>query len=141
MASKPKPCKYGCGTIITWNETQRFFMAPDGQKHDCRDWPGVGSNGGAQSQGQVVTQGNGQYAPAPQSNQETLIGVQAKKTWENYFKHLEAINPNLVSIHSVMEESNGLLVEIIKALKSLEDQVAVLTLRTANNKEEEKKDV
>jgi hypothetical protein len=137
MVSKPKPCKHGCGTIITWNEGQRFFQGPDGQKHDCRDWPGVG--GGSQQQGSNNSV-NFTSGPSPQQAQETLIGVQAKKTWENYFKHLEAINPNLVSIHSESQTTNGLLGELVKAVKDLNDTVTLLNIKSGNISKEGEKD-
>lgn len=130
-------------------------MGPDGQKHDCRDWPGVGNNsgGGAQAQG-TATVGTtnpmgydnmsqyGLTSPSPPPTQsynqapptgETLIGVQAKKTWENYFKMLEPLTANSAAIVSAIEETNKHLMELGNKLKSLEDTMTVSKIRSSGN--------
>jgi hypothetical protein len=57
--------------------------------------------------------GGGVYqSAAPPPTGETLIGVQAKKTWENYFKFLEVIAANTAAITSSLDATNKLLVEL-----------------------------
>src|SRR5690349_7117988 len=138
MVSKPKPCKYGCNTVITWNEGGRFFQGPDGNKHDCRGWPGVG--GGNQGIGTGVQYNNVapnqvQNAPPgfapPQQSQETLIALQAKKTWENFFKDIPVIAQNTAAIVSELESINKLFNEQLKATKSLEEAITVIQIKTS----------
>ncbi len=132
MVSKPKPCKYGCGTMITWHEIKREFQPLNSDtKHDCRDWPGVS--------GQVVTQTappTNTFNQGPPSN-ETLIGVQAKKTWENYFKLLEPLTANSAAMVSAIEETNKHLVHIGAAIQSLEQTLSVLKIKSIAKKDVE----
>ena len=150
MVAKPKDCKYGCGTIITWNDVNRYFMGPDGQKHDCRDWPGVGNNsGGGQAIGNQGSNpvaspsnfnnpsGGGVYQTAPPSS-DTLIALQAKKTWENYFKMLEPLTANSAAIVSAIEETNKHLMELGNKIKSLEETMTVSKIRSNGTKPKEK---
>ena len=102
------------------------------QKHDCRDWPGVGQNGGggnAQNIPGSIASPSQFSAPQnqtfPNGNGETLIGVQAKKTWENYFKFLEVIAANTAAITSSLDATNKLLVELGTKLQSMEDTMTV----------------
>jgi hypothetical protein len=129
MVSKPKPSKYGCGTTITWDEQNRLFKGPDGQKHDCRDWDKSTFPPAAQQTTQQSFNnpaGGGVYqSAAPPPTGETLIGVQAKKTWENYFKFLEVIAANTAAITSSLDATNKLLVELGTKLQSMEDTMTV----------------
>lgn len=139
MASKPKACKYGCGTVITWNESQRFFQTPDGQKHDCRDWDK--SQFPPKETTSVVNpqQNYGQNFGGPNPNQQQkdqLISVEIRKNVENQLKHLEAINPNLVAIHSEVSNVCSLLGEVIKKLQGLDESLTVQKIKSGSKQKE-----
>lgn len=141
MASKPKACKYGCGTIITWDDRNRKFDGPDGQKHDCRDWDKSTFPPAASSQQLNNPSGGGSYSyssgAGPTPDGETLIGVQAKKTWENYFKFLEVIAANTAAIASSSEDTNKLINELGTKLQSLEESLTVQKMKTNGQKKKE----
>ena len=145
---RPKFCKYGCKQMVVWDDDLGYmkdFPVVSNDRHDCPAFKNGGGPNNQQGGNRFVknSSGGGNYpynnkqnnlgGPNPNQNQqETLIGVQAKKTWENYFKHLEAINPNLVAIHSEVQNTNSLLSELVRAIKALDDTLTVLKIKSTS---------
>jgi len=80
MSSRIKPCKYGCGTMIAWDDTQKVFIEPhaDEAVHSRERCQSIRGTGTSES---VVVPHKGERAPDvdPETNIHYQILQQLRK--------------------------------------------------------------